>query len=155
MYYHTNVTKVRLDMREYQSNSPDQTIDFAKQFAQTLSGGEVIAIDGDLGAGKTAFVKGIALGLGIQKNVSSPTFNIVREYEGRLRLFHFDVYRIADPAELFEIGFEEYLSAGGVCAIEWAEMIEDQLPPDALHIRISGDGAARRILISGGEARTI
>ncbi len=126
-------------MREIISNSYEETAAVAAEFAETLNGGEVIAMYGDLGAGKTAFVQGLARGLGIDRHITSPTFTIVNEYEGRLPLYHFDVYRIADPDEMYEIGYDEYITNGGVCIIEWAELIEELLPEDCIRIEILKD----------------
>lgn len=94
---------------------------------------------GDLGAGKTAFVQGLAKGLGIQEPITSPTFTIVNEYSGRLMLYHFDVYRIADSDEMFEIGYDEYIDGDGVCVIEWPQLISDILPKQRYEITISKD----------------
>ncbi len=131
----------------YESYSPDDTAEFARGFAKRLTGGEVIAMYGDLGAGKTAFVQGLAKGLGITRNVTSPTFTIVNEYMGRLPLYHFDVYRIADPDEMYEIGYDDYIGGDGVCVIEWAELIEELLPLGHINLSIykdSGKGAEYR-----------
>ena len=100
--------------------------------------GQVIALTGDLGAGKTTLTKAIARGLGISETVTSPTFTIVKEYRsGRLPLFHFDVYRIGDVEEMYELGYEEYFFGDGVCVIEWADLIEELIPEDALRISIA------------------
>ena len=115
-------------MKQYESFSYDDTRVIAKEIADTLKGGEFIAMYGDLGAGKTAFVQGLAKALGITSHVTSPTFTIVNEYEGRLPLYHFDVYRIADPDEMYEIGYDDYIDSDGVCVVEWAELIEDLFP---------------------------
>ena len=115
-------------MKQYESFSYDDTQVIAKEIADTLKGGEFIAMYGDLGAGKTAFVQGLAKALGITNHVTSPTFTIVNEYEGRLPLYHFDVYRIADPDEMYEIGYDDYIDSDGVCVVEWAELIEELLP---------------------------
>ena len=99
--------------------------------------GMVIALIGDLGTGKTTLTKSIARGLGVTETVTSPTFNIIREYRsGRLPLYHFDVYRIGDPDEMFELGYEEYFYGDGICVVEWADIIEELLPEDAVTIRI-------------------
>ena len=104
--------------------------------------GDVIALIGDLGTGKTTLTKYIAEGLGITEYITSPTFNIIKEYRsGRLPLFHFDVYRIADVDEMFEIGYEAYFFGDGVCVIEWADIVEEIIPEDALTIRISMGGS--------------
>ena len=117
------------------SDSEEKTFDTGKKIGSILKGGEIIALNGDLGAGKTVFTKGLAAGLGISDDILSPTFTIVHEYSGRLKLNHFDVYRISDPDELYEIGFEEYLG-NGVCIIEWASIIEEILPEDTIKIDI-------------------
>ena len=139
-------------MKKYESYSYDDTMCIAAEFADTLQGGEFIAMYGDLGAGKTAFVQGLAKALGITQHVTSPTFTIVNEYEGRLVLYHFDVYRIADPDEMYEIGYEDYLDSGGVCIVEWAELIEELFPEDYIKISILKDEEKgfdyRRIIIS-------
>ncbi|MCH5211444.1 MAG: tRNA (adenosine(37)-N6)-threonylcarbamoyltransferase complex ATPase subunit type 1 TsaE [Oscillospiraceae bacterium] len=142
-------------MIEYESYSYDDTAQIAAEFADTLNGGEFIAMYGDLGAGKTAFVQGLAKALGITQHVTSPTFTIVNEYEGRLPLYHFDVYRIADPDEMYEIGYEDYLDAGGVCIVEWAELIEELFPEDYIKISILKDDEKgfdyRHIILEGKE----
>lgn len=124
----------------YTSSSPEETKKIAEDFAKTLKGGECLCMYGDLGAGKTAFVQGLGKGLGISEHINSPTFTIVNEYQGRLMLYHFDVYRISDPEEMFFIGFDEYLENGGVTVIEWAELIEDILPKSRCNITITKDG---------------
>ena len=121
----------------YKSNSAKETENIAKAFAKTLKSGDVIAVSGDLGAGKTAFTAGIARGLGVKDCISSPTFTIVNCYQGMLPLYHFDVYRISDCDEMYDIGFEEYISGGGVTVIEWAEIIEDILPDDRYEVSIT------------------
>lgn len=114
-----------------------ETFAYAKQLAETAQPGEIYCLDGDLGVGKTVFAKGFAEGLGIEEPITSPTFTIVHEYEGgRLPLYHFDVYRIADPDEMYAIGYEDYFFGEGVCLIEWSELIEELLPETARHIRI-------------------
>ena len=124
-----------------------ETKKFGMRLADSAKAGDVIALIGDLGTGKTTLTKYIAEGLGITETITSPTFNIVKEYRsGRLPLFHFDVYRISDPDEMFEIGYEEYFYGDGVCVVEWADIIEDLLPEDAMVIRISrGAGEEERV----------
>lgn len=124
---------------KFYSNSPEETAEFAKSFASELKPGDVISLNGDLGAGKTAFVQGLAKGLGITEYLSSPTFTIVNCYEGKMPLYHFDVYRIADEEEMYEIGYDEYVDGDGVCVIEWAENIESILPADRYDITICKD----------------
>ena len=121
------------------TDSAEETFEFAKQYSETLQGGEVLCMYGDLGAGKTLFAQGLAAGLGIDGYISSPTFTIVNEYEGRLPLYHFDVYRIADPDEMYETGFDDYISGNGVCLIEWAELIQDIIPLPYTKITILRD----------------
>ena len=123
----------------YESYSYEETANIAAEIADTFKGGEFVAMYGDLGAGKTAFVQGVAKALGIDIVVTSPTFTIVNEYEGRLKLYHFDVYRIEDSEEMYEIGYDEYISSDGVCIIEWAELIEDLFPDDYMKITILKD----------------
>ena len=116
--------------------------------------GTVIALSGDLGAGKTAFVRGLAEALGCRGRVTSPTFTIVNEYPGTLPLFHFDMYRLSGSDDLFEIGWEDYLERGGVCAVEWSELIPDAFPPDTVRVAIvktGGDTREITITFPGGE----
>lgn len=138
---------------EFFTNAPEQTERVGSILAQQLRGGEVIAFLGGLGAGKTAFTRGLAAGLGITDRVTSPTYTIVNEYlSGRLPLFHFDMYRLSDEEELFDIGWEDYLARGGVCAVEWSENVPDALK-DAIFVRIervSGQENGRKITIDGG-----
>lgn len=123
----------------YKSYSCEETEKIAYALAEKLHGGEIITLDGDLGAGKTAFVRGLAAGLGISDRVVSPTFTIVNEYSGEeLPLFHFDVYRIGSPDEMYDIGWEDYLGRGGVTVIEWAVNIEEILKDEKI-IKITID----------------
>ena len=138
------------------THSADETQALGKKLAESLRPGDVIAYFGDLGAGKTAFTRGLAQGLGITDPVTSPTYTIVNEYlSGRIPLFHFDMYRLSSSDELFDIGWEDYLDRGGVCAVEWSENVRDALPPDAVTVTIArcpeNDGW-RTITIEGGEA---
>lgn len=135
----------------YMTHSPEETEQLGKALAQQLTPGTVIAYFGDLGAGKTAFTRGVAAGLGITELVTSPTYTIVNEYlSGRLPLFHFDMYRLGSSEELFDIGWEDYLERGGVCAVEWSENVEDALE-DAIQICIRRiDDHTREITIEGG-----
>ena len=138
---------------EYVSNSPSETEALGESLGRRLSPGAVVAFTGDLGAGKTAFTRGLARGLGISEPVTSPTFTIVNEYEGgRLPLFHFDMYRLGSSDELFDIGWEDYLRRGGVCAVEWSEIVDDALEGDAIRvdIRRGADDGQRVITITGG-----
>lgn len=130
------------------SHSPEETRAAGARLAETLRGGEVVAFTGDLGAGKTAFVSGMAEALGVEDRVTSPTFTIVNEYEGgRLPLFHFDMYRLGSADELFHIGWEDYLARNGVCAVEWSENVADAIEGDAIRVSITrGEGDNDRII---------
>ena len=120
-----------------ETNSPEETYAFGKKLGMEAQAGQVYCLNGDLGVGKTVFTKGLAAGLGITEPVSSPTFTIVQVYdEGRLPFYHFDVYRIGDVEEMEEIGFDEYIFGEGVCLIEWANLIEEILPPHYQTVRI-------------------
>jgi len=132
------------------SKSPLQTELFGKYLASTFKGGEVIALDGDLGAGKTCLTRGLAKGLRITTPVLSPTFTIVNEYEGYgPKMYHFDTYRLSGEEDFLMSGFDEYFDYGGVCVIEWAEQIDGCLPENALKIKISGNGDERLFEIEG------
>lgn len=120
----------------YESDSPQKTAEIAKEFADSLKEGDVICLNGDLGVGKTVFVQSLAKALDIDDYISSPTFTIVNQYEGRLPLYHFDVYRIADCDEMYEIGYEEYVYGDGVSVIEWGQNIADILPEKRYDITI-------------------
>lgn len=142
-------------MSVYISSSPNDTVSVAESLAKKLSGGEIIALKGGLGMGKTCFVKGLARGLGFRGQVTSPTFAIVNEYiGGRLDLFHFDMYRITGWDDLYSTGYFEYSAAGGVVAVEWSENIEGALEKEnVIYVtieRISEN--ERKITISGGNA---
>ena len=122
----------------YESNSPEETFNIAKALGEKAQPGQIYTLNGDLGVGKTVFAQGFAKGIGVTDYVNSPTFTIVQVYEdGRLPLYHFDEYRIADPEEMYEIGYEEYFFGEGVCLVEWAELIEELLPSEIKKIQIS------------------
>lgn len=124
----------------FESNSAKDTFAFGQKLGREAVPGEIICLDGDLGVGKTVFTQGFAAGLGIDDYVNSPTFNIVKEYEGgRLPLYHFDVYRIGDPSEMEEIGYEDYFYGQGISIIEWPGQIEELLPKEARWVRIRKD----------------
>lgn len=127
------------EIKNYISNSPEDTAKVASKFADTLKSGDVVCMNGDLGVGKTAFVQSLAKALGVNEYISSPTFTIVNQYEGRIPLYHFDVYRIEDSEEMFDIGYEEYINGDGVCVIEWSNKIEDILPENRYDIYIEKD----------------
>lgn len=140
---------------QFETHSPAETELIGKKLAAYLEPGDVIAYYGDLGAGKTAFTRGLAAGLGITDAVTSPTYTIVNEYlSGRLPLFHFDMYRLSSGDELFDIGWEDYLARDGVCAVEWSENVEDAVEPTiTITIRkIPEQTETRIITITGGDA---
>ncbi|MBR0127512.1 MAG: tRNA (adenosine(37)-N6)-threonylcarbamoyltransferase complex ATPase subunit type 1 TsaE [Firmicutes bacterium] len=124
-----------------------ETEAFGRKLGASVKAGTVIALIGDLGTGKTTLTKYIAAGLGVTEQITSPTFTIIKEYRtGRCPLFHFDVYRIGDIDEMYELGYEEYFFGDGVCIVEWADLIEELIPEDALTIRITrGEGEEERI----------
>ena len=136
---------------KYITNSPEETEAVGAALAAVLSPGTVIAYRGDLGAGKTAFTRGLARGLGCGEIVTSPTYTIVNEYlSGRLPLFHFDMYRLASSDDLWDIGWEDYLDRGGVCAVEWSENVADAME-DAILVTIEKIGdEQRKITVEGG-----
>ena len=118
--------------------SEQEVMEYGFRLGQEAVPGQVIALTGDLGAGKTTLTKAIARGLGIEETITSPTFTIVKEYRsGRLPLFHFDVYRIGDIDEMYELGYEEYFFGDGLCVVEWADLIEELIPEEALRISIA------------------
>ena len=137
---------------QFVTNSEVETEALGVRLADELKAGAVIAFTGGLGAGKTAFTRGLARGLGVGGRVTSPTFTIVNEYEGgRLPLFHFDMYRLGSSDELFDIGWEDYLNRGGVCAVEWSENVSDALEEDAISVEICrGESDNQRIITIEG-----
>ena len=129
-----------------------ETEELGRRFAEKLPAGSVVAMYGDLGAGKTAFVRGMARGMGLDCRVSSPTFTIVNEYLGQRELIHFDMYRLGSAEELFEIGWEDYLNRGAVCAVEWSENVQDAFFGDEITVSIERLGdQERKITIEGAE----
>ena len=128
------------------TNCEIETINEGEKLGRALSPGAVVALYGGLGAGKTAFTRGLAAGLGISHNVSSPTFTIVNEYPGEIPLFHFDMYRLENETELFDIGWDDYLDRRGVCAVEWSEKVPAAFPPDTIVVKIEILGGDRRRL---------
>ena len=139
-------------MLEYLSKSESETEALGARLAAALPGGSVVAMYGDLGAGKTAFVRGMARGMGLDCRVSSPTFTIVNEYLGERDLIHFDMYRLSGADELFDIGWEDYLARGAVCAVEWSENVEDAFFGDEIRVRIEKlSEGERKITLEGAE----
>lgn len=142
---------------EFITNSPEETEIIGAAVGKIIPAGTVLAYRGDLGAGKTAFTRGLARGLGFTEAVTSPTYTIVNEYlGGRLPLFHFDMYRLSSADDLFDIGWEDYLSRGGVCAVEWSEQVADALPEGTVYVTLTRhpehDGW-RSITVEGGAAQ--
>ncbi|MET3683266.1 tRNA threonylcarbamoyladenosine biosynthesis protein TsaE [Alkalibacillus flavidus] len=129
-------------MKQFITQSEDMTMELAVQIAEQLEANDVLTLDGDLGAGKTTFTKGLAKGLGVKRTVNSPTYTIVKQYRGRLPLFHMDVYRLEDSDE--DIGFDDFFDADGVTVIEWSQFIEDFLPNQRLAIYIEKRGEQER-----------
>ena len=135
----------------YFTNSPEETERLAAAWAKLLRPGTVIAYRGDLGAGKTAFTRGLARGLGITDPVTSPTYTIVNEYlDGRIPLFHFDMYRLHSADDLFDIGWDDYLERGGICAVEWSENVADALEDPFVVTIEKVDETTRKITFEGG-----
>ena len=124
----------------FESTSSQMTFEFAKKIGENLKSGDVLCLDGDLGVGKTVFTKGVAAGLGIKDDVSSPTFTLIQEYYGgRLPLYHFDVYRIDGPWDMDDLGYEEYFYGEGICLVEWGNMIKELFPENTIYVRIEKD----------------
>ena len=138
---------------QFVSHSTQETEQFGEEVAKSLRGGDVLAFTGSLDMGKTAFTRGLARGLGCRGRVTSPTFTIVNEYDGKIPLFHFDMYRLGSSDELFDIGWDDYLARGGVCAVEWSERVSDALPDDTIYVDIARgeeDENTRTITVTGG-----
>lgn len=131
-------------MREFEivTYTAEETTALAFKIGELIKKGSIITLEGDLGAGKTTFTKGLAKGLGVERNVNSPTFTIIKEYKGRLPLYHMDVYRVEDEYE--DLGFQEYFEGEGVTVVEWAHLIADQLPAERLDIQVFYQGETER-----------
>ncbi len=142
-------------MIRFISTSPDMTMKLGQKIGEKICPSSVIALDGDLGAGKTLLTRGIAEGLGVTTPVSSPTFTIVNEYDGgRLKMYHFDTYRLSDSYDFEAAGLDEYFGYDGLCVIEWSNIIDDILPPGTLRIRIEGVSEERTFEAEGPEDLT-
>lgn len=127
-----------------ETHSEEETLKSAMAFAKNIKPGSIICLDGELGAGKSVFARGFARGLGITEPVTSPTFTLVQIYEGgRLNMYHFDVYRIGDPSEMYDIGYEDYFYSDGVCLVEWASLILELIPDYAIKVSIEKDISKR------------
>ena len=138
-------------MQDFLTESPAETEAFGEKLAGHLKPGSVVALYGPMGAGKTALTRGIARGLGIAEGVSSPTFALVHEYEGRLPVYHFDMYRVESWDDLYSTGFFDYLDAGGIVIVEWSENIENAIPEGAFRVKLQqGKSENERILSLDG-----
>lgn len=140
-------------IQEFESSSPEETHQFAKDLAAKLKAGDVVALTGELGAGKTCFTKGLAEALGVTEYVKSPSFTILNIYNENkkdcLPFYHIDLYRIENKLELVDLGLDEYVYGKGITVIEWAERIEDELPPNTIRVELSYEGeTSRRIVVS-------
>lgn len=144
MLYNAQLKKTMERIMDIYTTSEAETEEIGAAFAANIADGSVVALYGDLGAGKTAFVRGMARGMGIDARVSSPTFTIVNEYLGERELYHFDMYRLGSSDELFDIGWEDYLRRGGVCAVEWSENVADAFDGDEIAVRITKLSADER-----------
>ena len=134
-------------MMEWKTHSGSETAKVAAEIAKMITPGAVLCLRGEMGAGKTVFTTGLCRALGVSDYVTSPTFTVVNEYDGNaLRVYHFDMYRIEDEDELLEIGFEEYLAAGGVCVIEWPQNVEGALPRHRMEVQIAKCGECDRVI---------
>ena len=132
---------------EFKTDNESGTAELAERFAKELKGGDTVAFFGSLGMGKTAFIRGMARGLGIEENVSSPTYALVHEYGDKIKLYHFDMYRVGRWEDLYSTGFFDYLEMGGIVAVEWSENIEGALPENTIFVRIKkGEGDSERII---------
>lgn len=134
-----------MEQYELKTMNSEETTRFAERLAGFLQSGDVIALEGDLGAGKTTFTKGLAKGLDIKRNVNSPTFTIIKEYKGKLPLYHMDVYRVADSLE--DLGFDEYFEGNGITVVEWAHLIKEQLPSELLTIYLYREDDEKRKIV--------
>lgn len=140
-----------------QTHSPEETQDLGERIGRVLEPGIVLALMGELGAGKTTLTKGIARGLGVSDLIHSPTFNLIHEHYGRIPVYHFDLYRLTSPEQLEDIGYEDYFYGEGTAIVEWPEKVLDMLPPDHLEIRITGgdDTRSLEIIATGPESEAI
>ncbi len=136
------------NMRQFQTSSPEETELLGQKIGARLKGGEVLALFGGMGAGKTVLTRGIARGLGVAEGVSSPTFALVHEYDGRLKIYHFDMFRVESWDDLYSTGFFDFLDSGAVLIVEWSENIENALPESAVRIRLAPGRTERERVIS-------
>ena len=135
-------------MIKFVTNNTEETIELGKKIGNCLRKGDVIAMQGTLAAGKTTITKGIAQSLDISETITSPTFCLISEYEGKMPLYHFDVYRIGSSDEMYDIGYDEYINGDGVCIIEWANLIDDILPDEYLYIELKYKDMSREMTLN-------
>lgn len=136
-----------MEKKNFISNSPEDTFQIARNFSYELKPGDIVALKGNLGSGKTIFVKGICEGLEAKENPLSPTFSIINEYYGKYKIYHFDFYRIKDIEELYDIGYEDYFNDESICLIEWADLFEEVLPENYILVSIEfGETENQRII---------
>ena len=148
LYYEINIRALREDGMDYLTHNEIETEALGETLARRLGPGDVVAYRGDLGAGKTAFTRGLARGLGCTGRVTSPTFTVVNEYEGRLPLFHFDLYRLEGEDALYDVGWEDYLARKGVCAVEWSENVSDALEEGTIFVEIRRGASERQRIVT-------
>ena len=134
-------------MFTYISNSPDETYKIGETIGKITNPGDILCLNGELGAGKTVFAKGVASGLGVQGRVASPTFTLINEHQGRIPFYHMDVYRLGSPEEMLDLGYEEYFYDQGVTLVEWAQLVDEVLPGERLDIAITQAGEHHRKLV--------
>lgn len=145
---------MKVESIRLETHNPEETERLGERIGRSLEPGSVVALIGELGAGKTVLTKGIARGLGVSDLVHSPTFTLIHEHDGRLPVYHFDLYRLDSPDQLEDLGAESYFYGDGVSVVEWAEKAKDALPPDRLEIRISGEDEHRTFEISATGAKS-
>jgi len=143
-----SILKNGSNLTEHRLSSADEMINFGRKMADVLLPNSILALSGDLGAGKTTFVQGLGLGLKVADPIQSPTFVTLNLYQGSLPLFHFDLYRLKGAADFLSLGFEEYFQNGGICAIEWPERIASLIPQEAIHIHFSYSEKGRIAAVS-------
>lgn len=135
--------------RLYETTSPEETFQVGYRLGEAMQAGDVVALSGELGAGKTCLIQGICAGLKVDEPVTSPTFTLINEYTGRLKVAHFDLYRLDDPEAVLDLGFDEYMESDRVCLIEWGDKFPELMPPRRMDIQIvAGDGDRRRIRVA-------
>ncbi len=144
-------------MKKYITNSEEETKNLGAEFSKNLQKNDIVALIGNLGGGKTVFTKGVALGLGIKDLITSPTFTLINEYNGKYPLYHFDLYRLSDIDELYSIGYDEYFSSNGVCLIEWADKFIDEFPDSIYVVKFlyAGENKREIMIFDRGEYKNV